>query len=238
MVVYKSSEDITDELANYYLRTNDASHRYLAYRDIPKLIKQFVTGKRTLDFGAGTGSSTKLLDNLGLDVTGLDISFSMLEKARSSLPNVKFYHVDEPMPKTEYDLVFSSFVLLELSNKNEIVQYLNTAASFLRDGGIFIGITSSEQLYSASRKWKSFNSDFDENRNLKSGDITRIALKNPAMQFFDYFWKESDYLDCFQKTNLKILQVYFPLALTEEGYSWEDETSYSPFTIFIAKKIS
>lgn len=234
--VYKSAENKTEELVNYYLQTHRSPHRYLAYRDIPKFIRQFVQGRRTLDFGAGTGASAEFLHNLDLDVIGLDVSFNMLEKARSNFPYIEFHHVNSLIPREDFDLVFSSFVLLELSSKKDIIQYLNKSLSFLKENGIFIGITGSEHLYSLSKEWMTFNANFEENQNLRSGDIVKLVLKNPEMEFYDYYWKETDYLDCFKKANLKILQVHSPLGFPEESYLWKDEMTNSPFTVFIAKK--
>ena len=55
---------------------------YLAYRDIPEIVERHVGGLRALDFGCGTGRSTRFLRELGFDVIGVDISASMLERAR------------------------------------------------------------------------------------------------------------------------------------------------------------
>ncbi len=236
IVAYKSDETKTEELAECYLQTHKASHRYLAYRDIPKFINKFVKGRRTLDFGSGTGASAEFLYNLDLDVIGLDVSWNMLEKARSNFPYMKFHHVDDLTPNGDFDFVFSSFVLLELSTKKEIIQYLKKSLSFLKEGGVFIGITGSEHLYSLSREWVSFNADFEENRNLQAGDIVKLALKHLEIEFYDYYWRESDYLDCFKKANLEILKTHSPLGFLDESHSWEDEIAYSPFTVFIAKK--
>lgn len=235
-VVYKSAEDKTEEHASCYLKTHQAPHRYLAYRDIPKLIHKFVKGKRVLDYGAGTGASTSFLDGLGLDVIGLDVSPNMLEKARENFPHVEFHHAGELPPEANFDLVFSSFVLLELSSEEEIVRYLNSCSAFLQKEGVFIGITGSEHLYSLFREWTTFNANFPENHNLRRGDVARIALKCPQMEFYDYYWEKVDYLDCFKKTDLEVLEIYHPLGSPKDPYVWLDELHYSPFTVFLAKK--
>ena len=38
---------------------------YLAYRDLPKIISLAVKGKNAMDFGCGTGRSTRFLQKLG-----------------------------------------------------------------------------------------------------------------------------------------------------------------------------
>ncbi len=235
-VVYRSSDYKTEEQAECYLKTHQSPHRYLAYRDIPEFIRKFVKGNQALDYGAGTGFSTSFLYDLGLDIMGIDISLSMLEKARTNFPYIHFHNVNDLIPKANFDLVFSSFVLLELSSKCEIVRYLSSCGSFLKKDGILICITGSEQLFSPFREWMTFNSHFKENRNLRSGDIAKIELQYPKMEFHDYYWKTTDYLDCFQKAELEVLSTYHPLGSLKDPYEWKDERSYSPFTIFLAKQ--
>jgi SAM-dependent methyltransferase len=48
---------------------------HLAYRDIPAILGEHVRGRKSLDFGCGTGRSTRFLRQLGFEVTGVDIAF-------------------------------------------------------------------------------------------------------------------------------------------------------------------
>jgi len=234
--VYKSNENKTVELANCYLQTHQAPYRYLAYRDIPALIHQFSQGRKTLDFGSGTGASSEFLHQLRLEVVGVDVSWNMLQTARANFHHLEFFHVDEFRPCENFDLVFSSFVLLEMSSQQAIIQYLTQSFSFLKEGGTFIGITVSEQLFSPLRRWRAFNVNFEETKNLKAGDSVKIELKDPKIEFYDYYWTLKEYLDCFKKAHLEILHIHSPIGLPGEKYSWKDENKYSPFTIFVAKK--
>lgn len=43
----------------------------LVFRNLPTLLKQYVQGTRALDFGCGTGRSTRFLQNLGFTTTGV-----------------------------------------------------------------------------------------------------------------------------------------------------------------------
>lgn len=235
-VVYKSAEDRTEEQAKCYLKTHLSPHRYLAYRDIHKFVSKYVKGKRALDFGTGTGASASFLYDLGFDVVGVDLSHIMLEIAKANFPKINFCHVNDLVPGAVFNLAFSSFVLLELSSKDEIIRYLNSCSSFMKKGGIFIGITGSDELYSQDRKWETFNTHFKENQNLQSGDVVKFALKHPKMEFYDYFWKESDLLEVFKETDLQVFKVYRPLGFLNDPYPWKDELFHSPFSIFLAKK--
>ncbi len=60
--------------AGAYATLEFANTYYLAYRDLPKILAECVTGTRALDFGCGTGRSTRFLQKLGFNVTGVDVS--------------------------------------------------------------------------------------------------------------------------------------------------------------------
>jgi 2-polyprenyl-3-methyl-5-hydroxy-6-metoxy-1,4-benzoquinol methylase len=47
---------------------------HLAYRDIPAILGEHVRGRKSLDFGCGTGRSTRFLRQHGFEVTGVDIA--------------------------------------------------------------------------------------------------------------------------------------------------------------------
>ena len=72
--------------ADAYSTLEFANTYYLAYRDLPTILAEHVSGKRALDFGCGTGRSTRFLQKLGFAVTGVDISEDMLRIARATAP--------------------------------------------------------------------------------------------------------------------------------------------------------
>lgn len=235
-VVYHSIQNKTKELANAYAETGQMSHRYLAYRDLPAFIKQYTKGENALDYGTGTGISASFLYELGLKVIGVDVNSLMLEQAKERFPHLRFFQIQELDAEHQFDLIFSSFVLFDMQSKKEIVDYLTKGSSYIKKGGIFILITGSEELYSVSRKWTAFESNFEENRNLCSGRIAKLVLKQPHIEFLDYYWSESDYVDCFQKSGFKILNIHKPLGNEKDPYIWEDEKVFSPFTVYILTK--
>lgn len=235
-VIYHSLQDKTKDLANAYAKTDQLSHRYLAYRDLPKLIEYYVQGNRALDHGTGTGLSANYLHELGFNVLGVDINLMMLEKARETFPYIQFLETKNLVPKSQFDLVFSSFVLFDMKSKTEIADYLHNCSSFIDKSGIYIIITGSEELYSVSRNWTAFESNFNENINLVSGNVAKLILKKPRIEFLDYYWTENDYIDLFKQSNLKVLNIYKPLGNETDPYVWEDEKSFSPFTIYVLKK--
>ena len=86
---------------------------YLAYRDLPEIIREHVTGLEALDFGCGAGRSTRFLKSLGFNAVGIDISSSMIERAKNFDPAGDYRLVDEgdfsAFGSSRFDLILSSF---------------------------------------------------------------------------------------------------------------------------------
>jgi SAM-dependent methyltransferase len=81
--------------ADAYSRLEFPGTYFLAFRDLPSLCERHVTGRRAVDFGCGTGRSTRLLRGLGFEVVGVDISADMIRKARELDPSSD-YRLVEP----------------------------------------------------------------------------------------------------------------------------------------------
>jgi len=96
----------------------DQYHKFQAERSAPffdllELVK-VRTGLRVIDLGCGTGELTRrLVDTLpGSDVTGLDQSPQMLEKARQYADgNLHFVQGDQARLHDRWDLIFSNAAL-------------------------------------------------------------------------------------------------------------------------------
>src|SRR5262249_44138861 len=86
---------------------------YLAFRDLPGLVCHHRHGRRALDFGCGTGRSTRFLRNLGLEVIGVDISQAMLDQARALDPSGKYYLVRDNIAGEfapgSFDVILAAF---------------------------------------------------------------------------------------------------------------------------------
>ena len=101
--------------ASAYATLEFANTYYLACRDLPKILSAHATGLRALDFGCGTGRSTRVLRKLGFDVTGVDISEDMLRIARSTDPSGDYRLVPgdnlNQFAAGSFDLVLCAFPL-------------------------------------------------------------------------------------------------------------------------------
>jgi ubiquinone/menaquinone biosynthesis C-methylase UbiE len=60
-------------------------------REILQRFSKEVSGRKPVwDFGCGPGETTQYLSNLGIEISGLDISEKLIEQARLNHPNITF----------------------------------------------------------------------------------------------------------------------------------------------------
>lgn len=151
---------------------------YLAFRDVPDLLQKYSKGKVALDYGYGPGKSSMFLEKLGFWVDGVDISEPMVNIARKTLPEMQFQVLQGgkiPAEDEHYDLIFCSWVLQEIGPKQNLIAALLEIARVLKADGIFAAVVSSEAGY--SKEWIHANGEFEENKNLKSGDKAKVLSK-------------------------------------------------------------
>ena len=214
---------------------------HLAYRDLPSIITTHINGNRAVDFGCGTGRSTRFLKKLGFEVTGIDISQNMIEHAKLKDPDGSYQLVEnaryEHLRNGVYDLVQSIFTFDNIPGWDNRRQILESLGSLLKSSGKIICLDSSHMLY--SHEWASFTTkDFTENINAETGDIVRVIMldveeKKPVE---DIFWTEEDYEVLFAQAGLKIEAIYKPLGYANEPFKWVSEKELAPWIIYILSK--
>lgn len=236
-LIYNSHEEKSKTVAQDYNKTLNAAYRYLAYKDLPDLLKENLKTGKALDYGCGTGLSTQFIKSLGFDVDGADVSYEMLNQAKEKLPLNNFFLIKDgklPSISNSYEFIFSSFVLYEISSKEEIENYLLEAKRVLKKGGIFTLVVGSNQMYNGD--WLVFDTDFPENKQLKSGDKAKIYLPLESIEFIDFYWSEEDCLELFQKTGFTVLKNHYPLGDDKDPFQWKEEKNKSPYVIYVLKK--
>ncbi len=130
-----------DEEAEIWTK-NSETKRILAktlVADALTQLKDDLSGKKVLDTGCGEGSYTKMIQNHGAEVTGLDGSPKMLEFAKKRLPGVNFILADLladlPIQDISFDTVVSINVLMSLES---IEVFLQQANRILKPNGVLI----------------------------------------------------------------------------------------------------
>jgi ubiquinone/menaquinone biosynthesis C-methylase UbiE len=210
---------------------------YLAYRDLPSVLKRHVTGKKALDYGCGAGRSTRFLKSLGFEVSGVDISRDMIKEALLHDKDGTYYHIKSgftPFKDSTFDVIFSTMVFVEIPSKDEMTKILREFKRVLKDSGTVVIVTKTKEGYNGN--WVSFNCDFPENKKLNSGDRAKVHIKCSEIVLYDYFWTESDYKNAFSDSGFKVIESLKPMPKGNEGYDWLDELKHSRWVIYVLKK--
>lgn len=224
--------------ADLYANYKIVGTPYLAYRDLPSILNKYVKGKVALDYGSGSGESTLFLKSLDFKVSSVDINERMIDIARKKDPLGEYHIISSgelPFESASFDLVFCSFVLLEIAKKEEILKVIREVVRVLKPDGVFISIAASDYTY--SHNWLSLNTDFPENKNIVSGSKVKIELKDLNLTINDYFWTENDYVDLFTLGGLKLMEIHNPLGKETDGYEWKDEKFVSPCSVIVNRRL-
>lgn len=226
--------------ANAYATLEFANTYYLAYRDLPAILATHVTGTKALDFGCGTGRSTRLLRKLGFQVTGIDISEDMLRVARSTDPSGDYRVVPgddlTAFSAGIFDCVLSAFTFDNIPGAAK-TRIFRDLGELLTPTGTLVSIVSSPEIY--THEWASFTTkDFPENAVARSGDVVRIIVTDhdDRRPVEDIFWTDESYREVYEQAGLSVVEVFAPLAKANEPYSWVNETKIAPWIIYVLKR--
>jgi len=226
--------------ANAYATLEFANTYYLAFRDLPRILTEHVTGTRALDFGCGTGRSTRLLRKLGFHVTGIDISEDMLRIARAAdlSGDYRFVPGDNlsQFAAASFDLVLCAFPFDNILEEKKARIFCDLA-KLLVPSGTVINLVSSPQIY--THDWASFTTrDFPENAAARSGDVVRIVTTDhhDRRPVEDFLCTDEVYRAVYREAGLEVIGVFAPLAKGDEPYSWVSETQIGPWVIYVLKR--
>jgi SAM-dependent methyltransferase len=237
---------MADEFANVYADAERARSYasldypgtyYLAFRDIPDILGRHVQGRRALDFGCGTGRSTRFLKNLGFNARGIDIAEAMLAEARARDVEGDYQLVpaDRPpdLPSADYDLILAAFTFdnIPAHTRTDLLGALMRA---LNSRGRLILIVSTPEIY--CHEWVSFSTrDFPENRHVPDGGQVRIIMLDvpDRRPVEDIVCSDRAYRHLFRDAGLEVLHMHQPLGTGAEPYRWVSELSVPAWTIYV-----
>jgi SAM-dependent methyltransferase len=224
-----------------YARLEFPGTYFLAFRDLPDLIREHVRGRRALDFGCGAGRSTRFLTQVGLQAVGVDIAEDMIRNARALDPQGDYRLLAvgnlERLPPSSFDLILSAFTFDNISERESKVSTLRDLAWLLAPEGTFLNLVSSPAIY--LHEWASFSTrDFPENRRARSGDRVRIVITDiaDARPVEDVLCTGDDYREMFASAGLEVVRVHEPLGRRDEPVDWVNETRIAPWVIYVLKK--
>lgn len=226
------------ERADAYAHLEFPGTYFLAFRDLPALIRKHVTGRIALDFGCGTGRSTRFLRDLGFDVLGVDIAAEMLERACGQDPGRRYELIGDGdlsgLPKGSFDFILAAFTFDNIPTLERKQDLLRALASLLTSTGRFVNLVSDPAIY--VHEWTSFStSDFPANQLAKSGDRVRIVMldvpdKRPVE---DVVCSDADYRHMYARAGLVVHEIHQPLGRSDEGVPWVSETTVAPWSIYV-----
>ncbi len=226
--------------AEAYDRLEFPGTYYLAYRDLPAIIRRHVHGKKALDFGCGTGRSTRFLQTLGFDVTGVDIAEQMLALARKRDPKGEYRLVPdgglEGLEAASYDLVLSVFTFDNIPTMEKKVRLLKSLKRLLNPTGCIVSVVSSPEIY--VNEWASFSTKaFPENKKARSGDKVLIVMLDveDSRPVEDIIWSDQAYQDTYKRAGLVPTEIHRPLGIPSEPYRWVSETRMAPWVIYVSR---
>jgi SAM-dependent methyltransferase len=215
----------------------------LAFRDTPALIRRYGCGTRALDFGCGTGRSTRFLKDLGLEVTGVDISQPMLDQARSLDPAGDYRLVRDgggldELPPGSFGVILAAFTFDNIPDAGK-ADALSALHSRLARGGAIFLVVSSAAIY--VNEWASFSTkEFPENRDASDGDRVRIVMLDVPdhRPVEDVLCTDAHYRRLFEDASLEAREARSPLATGQERTRWVSETITAPWAIHVLTRLT
>lgn len=211
---------------------------YLAYRDLPMILTEHVHGKKAVDFGCGTGRSTRFLKRLGYDVVGVDVAEHMLALARSRDPEGDYRLIGDrdlsELPAHDFGLVLSAFTFDNVPTLEKKVALFSSLRHLLNVHGRIVNLVSSPDIY--VHEWASFTTQaFPENRQARSGDRVRIVMLDveDRRPVEDILWTDASYREVYARAHLVPRSTYWPLGKLDDPRVWVSETTVPPWVIYV-----
>ena len=223
--------------ADAYSKLEFANTYHLAFRDLPEIFRAHAKGTAALDFGCGTGRSTRFLRMLGFQPVGVDISEEMVSRARETDPQGDYRLIPSDdmsaLPAASFSLIQSAFTFDNIPGMETKVRLFRDLRDLLAPDGILVNIVSAPEIY--WNEWASFSTkDYPENRNARPGDAVKIITtdfedRSPAV---DILWPHESYLETYALAGLELVEMLKPLAKGDEAYNWVSESRIAPWVIY------
>ena len=233
-----------DQRAAAYSTLDFPGTYYLAFRDLPDILSRHAKGRTVLDFGCGTGRSTRFLKRLGFDAVGIDISPAMVKRAIAADANGTYLVVPDGDYSTlgarRFDVILSAFAFDNIPDATWRVELLRRLAALLLPGGCLVLLGSTPEIY--WHEWTSFTTAaaYPANRTARSGETVRTVMKDvpDARPVADLLWFPEDYERQFASAGLHIRSEYRPLGRADEPFAWISETTIPPWVIYVAAPVA
>ena len=165
------------KMAKYY----DLFYKDKDYNKEINFITDLINDRKTiLDVGCGTGIHMHLLESIGYEVDGIDLSKDMLEIADSRVngkvyqSNLLYYKINK-----KYDVIISMFAVFNhLNSYEELEKGIINGYNHLKDNGILIIDLHNEEVMGKRKQiimiLKEYEMQFDKEHFIEHTDIDYI----------------------------------------------------------------
>lgn len=224
------------ERADSYARLGFPGTYWLAFRDLPELLREHAPGRRALDFGCGAGRSTRFLKALGFDAAGLDVSAPMIAQARARDRDGDYRLGPDGdfsgFAPGSFDLILAAFTFDNVPTREHKQRLLSGLAALVGRGGVLINLVSAPEIY--LHEWASFSTrDYPENRAARDGDPVRIVMLDvpDRRPVEDVLCTEEGWREAYRAAGLALRRVHRPLGRAGEPVAWATETRVAPWRV-------
>jgi SAM-dependent methyltransferase len=196
-----------------------------------------IRGKTFLDFGCGTGRSTRFLKALGAQhVYAVDHDQNMIDLALSQeLADVTVVRIDGaiPLPDASVDGAISMNVFIEIRTLGAMTRTCAEIARALRRGAPFVLESSSPMAFGHTFR----NYSYPHAGPLRSGETTACIVTTPGGQIVieDTYWTEDDYVEAVEQAGLAVATIDYPRPRDPAAWS-TDEATIPPCIVIEARK--
>jgi ubiquinone/menaquinone biosynthesis C-methylase UbiE len=209
----------------------------LGFRQVAKFLGR-CDGKSLLDFGCGTGRSTRFLQALHPRyILGVDHNKEMLVQARKVSTIAKFQLIGRRIPTRNdvFDAAISCSVFVEMRTKSEMFAACREIFRVLKPNSPLVIMSTNPAAFAASFH----NFSYSAPSTVSSGDVVTCVVHSDDRSFeiLDTYWALLDYRIALRTAGFRLRDIAFPRANQSPGLN-TDESRVAPFAVMRAWKPS
>ena len=218
---------------------------------LDKLFKEYgIEDGLLLDLGCGTGKLTRLMEQKGYDMIGVDYSYEMLDIAKEASDDSILYLMQDMRKFELYGTVRGIYSACDCVNyileEDELREVFSLVNNYLDPGGIFVfdintpykyqellgDNTIAETREEGSFIWENY---YDEEEQINEYDLT-LYIKEEDGRFQRF--TETHYQKCYDFTTIRRLleEAGLEFVAMYDAYTKEPVSEESEKVLFIARE--
>lgn len=203
-----------------------------------------------LDLGCGTGKLTRIMENYGYDMIGVDNSYEMLDIAREHSTDNILYLLQDMRAFELYGTVRAIYSACDSINyileEDELREVFALANNYLDPGGLFVFDINTpykykellaENTFAETREEGSFiwENYFDEEEQINEYDLT-LYIKEEKESFLRF--QEVHYQKCYELSTIKTLleEAGMEFVAAYDAYTKQPISEESEKILIIARE--